>query len=165
MKASEKTPPLREWDYYRAANDRLIDATFIYANMTEGDDHARHVQLAYLSGVASECMFTAYQLKEAREAGRPEPDLITTHNFEEYKKLLKASNLFEYGGVDKAVGIMIKCWWNDLRYLNFDSYKARLIHFKLVKRVNYDRAVEIKSRDLYGAAEIILKAGREKWNA
>ncbi len=165
MKASEKTPPLREWDYYRAADERLIDATFIYANVTEGADYARYVQLGYLSGVAAECMFTAFQLKEAREAREPEPDLIITHNFAEYKELLKASKLFEYGDVDKAVGIMIKCWWNDLRYLNHDTYKARLIRLKLVKRVNYDHAVEIIGRDLYGAAEVIVKAGREKWNA
>jgi hypothetical protein len=165
MKASEKIPPLHEWDYYRAAEDRLVDATFIYANMTEGDDYARYVQLAYLSGVAVECLFTAYQLKEAKEAGEPEPYLIATHSFGEYKELLKASTLFEYTNVDKKVEIMIKYWWNDLRYLNYDTYKARLIRLKLVKRANYDHAVEIIGRDLYGAAEVIVKARREKWNA
>jgi hypothetical protein len=164
MKASGKIPPLNDWDYFRAAEDRFVDATFLYANITRGGDYRRYVQLAYLSGVAAECMFTAYQLKEAKETGEPEPDLIITHSLGEYKELLKASSLFEYPNVDKKVEIMIKYWWNDLRYLNYDTYKARLIRLNLVKRVNYDRAVEIKSRDLYGAAEIIIKAGREKWN-
>jgi hypothetical protein len=165
VKASEKIPPLYEWDYFRAAEDRFVDATFVYASLAEGTDYGRYVQLAYLSGVTAECMFTAYQLKEAKEAGAEEPDLIITHSFGKYKELLKASSLFEYPDVDKKVEIMIKYWWTDLRYLNYDNYKARLIRLKLVKRANYDRAVEIKSRELYGAAEIILKAGREKWNA
>jgi hypothetical protein len=164
MKASEKIPALNEWDYFRAAEDRFVDATFLFANITPRSDYGRYVQLAFVSGVAAECMFTAYQLKEAKEAGGPEPDLITTHSIGEYKKLLTASSLFEYPNVDKKVEIMIKYWWNDLRYLNYDNYKARLIRLNLVKKVHYGRAVEIKSLDLYGAAEIIVKAGREKWN-
>ena len=164
MKASGKIPPLNDWDYFRAAQDRLSDATPILVNMTEGSDYARYVQLAYLSGVAVECMFTAYQLKEAKEAGVPEPDLIITHSLREYKELLKASSLFEYPNVDKKVEIMIKYWWNDLRYLNYDNYKARLVRLNLVKKVHYGHAVEMKSRELYGAADTIIKAGREKWN-
>lgn len=164
MKASGKIPPLNDWDYFRAAEDRLIDATFLYANISESIDYGRYVQLGYLSGVAVECMFTAYQLKEAKEAGAQEPDLIVTHSFGEYKELLKASSLFEYPNVDKKAEIIIKYWWNDLRYLNYDNYKTRLIRLNLVKKVHYGYAVEMKSRELYGAAGIVIKAGREKWN-
>jgi len=142
-------------DYFTASLTRQNDYLHLKNNPMST------IFAVYCAGVAIECMFRAYIVRYTKE-------FDSRHDIDKLFVKSQLSNKLD-STQKEVISIAVKkannLWKNEFRYVSEVRMK-RIIAHKIVKKgyTDINKYIVKYNKDLFDAAEIIIKIGSDKWN-
>jgi hypothetical protein len=163
---SRLKPTLNANNAYNAAVQRFGDAEFLFDGAERYGRDSLYTAVIYISGLAVECLLTAYVLKINPSAGIP-----INHAILELVRLSGFLDLAEAGDETKrlnaAVQRVVARWRNEIRYFDDNAFirAPSLLHKDPPSKFRGDlrKAKQDIARKVIAAARGIRDIGVRKW--
>jgi hypothetical protein len=160
------SPTLNANNAYRAATQRFNDAESLFRAAEGNENH--YTAVIYISGLAVECLLTAYVLKINPSAGIP-----SNHAVLELVKLSGFLDLAEAGDETKrlnaAVQRVVARWRNEMRYFDDNAFirAPSLLNKEPPTEFRGDlrKAKQDIARKVIAAARVIRDIGGRTWKS